>query len=48
MNNLGNLKKLKVLHHPYAFNPLFGSDTVDTLKALIEKDQLEELSFEMK
>lgn len=50
INNLSQLKNLKSLSHPYLFNP-FNKDfaqQIDEVRYLMENDQLEDLSVEMR
>lgn len=48
INNLGDLKNLKTLHHPHAFSLLSQIDNYEKIKPLLESNQLEEFSFDMK
>eukprot|EP00347_Sterkiella_histriomuscorum_P008952 403343108 len=49
INNLStNLKNLRILHHPHLFSGALPKEQIQEVKNLLQNDQLEELSFDMK
>jgi len=55
LTNLASLKSLKVLDHPYLFNNFIRNPAghseftqVEEVRQLLDRDQLEELKFEMR
>lgn len=45
---MSTFKNMRLLNHPFAFNPLISANGAEDLMSVLKLDQLEELSFEMK